>query len=67
MVDQLYKYAWGNDSDVVGRVRKKNFKGRKCRVLVRGKLNSCLVRFIDNGEQLNCSRNALRKVNNGSR
>ena len=27
-----------------------------------GKMNSCLVKFLDNDEQLNCSRNALRKV-----
>ena len=62
MTNQLYYYAWGNDRDAVGRFRKKRFKGRQCRVIVKGNMNSCLVEFVDNGEQLNCSRNALRKV-----
>ena len=61
MTEQLYTYQWGNDKDPVGRYRLQ-FKGRKCRVLVRGKMNSCLIKFIDNDEQLNTSRNALRKV-----
>ena len=36
-------------------------KGQKCWVLVRGKRNSCLVRFED-GFQAVTSRNAIRKV-----
>ena len=37
-------------------------KGRKCKVLKRLKLNSCIVKFIDNG-QIECiSRNALRRA-----
>ncbi len=56
-----YIYRWGNHKDVVGRLRLQ-WKGRRCKVIVRGKMNSCFVRFCDNGEQLNCSRNALMKV-----
>jgi hypothetical protein len=60
MNEQLYKYAWGNEKTEVGRFRLQ-FKGRVCRVLYRGNMNSCLVRFVDDGLQLCCSRNALRK------
>ena len=36
-------------------------KGQRCRVLVRGRMNSCLVEFED-GYQAVTSRNALRKA-----
>ncbi len=55
-----YYYAWGNNKDPIGKWRMQ-FKGRKCRVLHRGNMNSCLVEFCDNGNRLCCSRNALRK------
>ena len=61
MSEQLYVYIWGNNKDKVGRNRLR-FKGRTCRVLHRGKMNSCAIEFTDTGEQLCCSRNALRKV-----
>ena len=61
MSEKLYIYRWGNSKTECGRFRLK-FKGRKCRVLHRGKMNSCLIEFLDNNEQLNTSRNALRKV-----
>lgn len=54
--EQLYKYHWANNP-----VRAR-MKGRTCRVLVRGKMNSCLIEFIDTGEHCNTSRNALRKI-----
>ncbi|MFB0523948.1 MAG: hypothetical protein ACETVZ_00280 [Phycisphaerae bacterium] len=62
MKKTFYRYYWGNGKDAVGRYRLK-FKGRICRVLCRLKLNSCVIEFIDNGEKLCISRNALRKVN----
>ncbi len=37
------------------------WKGRRCRVLARGKLNSALVEF-EGGEKAVVSRNALRKA-----
>lgn len=45
-----YEYRW----DRQGR------KGEPCRVLVRGKMNSCSVEFLD-GFKMVTSRNALRK------
>ena len=55
-----YIYRWGNTNTAVGKFRMQ-FKGRKCRIIARGKLNSCAVEF-ENGEILNCSRNAIVKV-----
>lgn len=45
-----YRYAWN----------RMNRKGQFCRVIVRGKMNSCLVEFED-GFRAVTSRNALRK------
>ena len=56
MSEQLYKYVWGN---LPCRLQ---WKGRTCRVLVWGKKNTVMVEFVDNGELLNTSRNALRKA-----
>ncbi len=61
--DQFYIYHFGNNKTKLGRHRLQ-WKGRKCRVVAWGGMNSCAVEFIDNGEQLNCSRNALRKIDN---
>jgi len=52
--EQLYEYRW-NRPALLGR------KGTLCRVLVRGKMNSCSVEFLD-GFRCVTSRNALRKV-----
>ena len=38
-----------------------NRKGEVCRVLVRGKRNSCLVEFVRDGHKAVTSRNALKK------
>lgn len=46
----LYIYRWNR----MGR------KGQLCEVLVRGKKNSCLVRFLD-GFKAVTSRNALKR------
>ena len=51
---QWYKYAWGNNP------KRLTLKGRKCRVVARGKMNSCMVEFED-GQREVISRNALRK------
>ena len=61
MTEQLYEYRWGNNKDAVGQFRLQ-WKGRKCKVLLRAKMNSCLVKFIDTGEEVITSRNALRRV-----
>jgi hypothetical protein len=46
-----YRYAWN----------RMDRKGQLCRVIVRGKMNSCWVQFED-GHEAVTSRNALRKV-----
>src|SRR5580704_11601628 len=48
----IYVYRW----DRMGR------KGQPCRVLVRGKRNSCLVQFAADQHRAVTSRNALRKA-----
>lgn len=37
-------------------------KGTLCRVLVRGKMNSCLVEFVNDGYRTVTSRNYVRKA-----
>lgn len=59
MSSQWYIYCWGNTPE------RKLLKGRKCKVLARGKMNSCKVEF-ENSEQHCVSRNALRKVQDGN-
>jgi hypothetical protein len=56
MQNQVYIYAWGNN------IKRATLKGRKCIVLHRGKMNSCLIEFTDNKQREVTSRNALRKV-----
>lgn len=51
-----YRYAWKNNS------KRATLFSRRCRVLVRGKMNSALVEFVDDGQREIISRNALRKV-----
>ena len=48
-------YVWGNNE------KRATLKGRLCRVLARGRMNSILVEF-ENGERLVTSRYAVRKV-----
>lgn len=51
----LYRYTWGNNA------KRATMKGRTCRVLARGAMNSALIEFED-GQREVVSRNALRKV-----
>ncbi len=51
----LYVYQWGNNS------KRATLKGRTCRVVARGRMNSCMIEFADNGRREIVSRNALRK------
>lgn len=53
---KLYAYTWGNNE------KRATMKGRICRMLARGVLNSALIEFVDNGEQVVVSRNALRRA-----
>lgn len=54
--EQLYVFRWGNNP------QRAKMKGRVCRVLARGGMNSCKIQFVDNGQTECVSRNALRKV-----
>lgn len=51
----LYRYAWANNP------KRATMVGRSCRVIARGKMNSCMIEFIDNGQQEVVSRNAIRR------
>ena len=57
MAEQLYIFRWGTNE------KQRDMKGRVCRVLARGKKNSCSIEFLDNGQKEIVSRNALRKNN----
>ena len=50
-----YIFCWGNNS------KRATLKGKLCKVLFRGRMNSALVEFKD-GQRECVSRNALRKV-----
>lgn len=52
-----YIYCWKNN------LKRTTLKGRRCRVIARGSLNSALVEFVDDGQREIISRNALRRVN----
>lgn len=57
MSEQRYtyrSYRWGK--------YRPDWRGRTCRVVSRGTMNSALVEFEDNNERAVVSRNALRKV-----
>ena len=47
-------YAWGNNP------KRATMKGRECVVLARGRKNSCLIRFLDNGQREIVSQYAVR-------
>ena len=53
---QLYEYKWSNNP------KRATLRDRKCFVICRGTMNSCMVEFVDNGEREVISRNALRKA-----
>lgn len=56
MKEQLYTYAWKNNE------KRATLYGRICQLLTRGAKNSILIKFIDNGEMVCTSGNAIRKV-----
>ena len=55
MNEYRYYYAWGNND------KRKGLKGKRCKVVFRGAMNSCLIEF-ENGQREVVSRNAIRKV-----
>jgi len=55
MTETLYLYRW-NRPGLPGR------KGTLCRVLARGKMNSCAIQFLSDGFSAVTSRNALQRA-----
>ncbi len=55
-----YVYTWGNPKKPLNEKRL-TLKGRKCRVLVTGRMNSVKVEF-ENGQHEIVSRRALRRI-----
>ena len=55
MSDYPYLFMWGNNS------LRATLKGRRCRVVARGTMNSVLLQFPD-GFRVVTSRNAVRKA-----
>lgn len=51
----MYYYAWKNEK------KRRTLYGKRCKVLVRGRMNSVLVEF-ENGSKEIVSINALKKV-----
>jgi hypothetical protein len=56
VAERLYIYGWGNNS------RRRELQGRRCRILARGRMNTVLVEFLDNGERVTTSTRALRRI-----
>ena len=54
-----YVYRWKNNA------KRRTLRGRECRVLARGRMNSALVEFVDDGQREVVSRNALRRAGKG--
>ena len=51
-----YVYSWKNNE------KRAALHGRECVVIHRGRPNSALVEFTDDGQREVISRNALRKI-----
>ena len=51
---KVLTFCWGNNE------RRKQLKGRDCIMLGRGKLNSVMIKFLDNNEIVITSGNALK-------
>jgi len=50
-----YYYAWKNNE------KRETLYKRACRVVARGRMNSCLIEF-DNGQRECVSRNAVKRL-----
>ena len=50
-----YFYAWKNNE------KRETLYKRACRVVVRGRMNSCLIEF-ENGQREIVSRNAIKRL-----
>ena len=50
-----YIYWWTNSA------KRMTMKNRICKVIARGKMNSILIEFLDNGQREIVSANSIRK------
>jgi hypothetical protein len=55
MTEYKYIYSWGNNE------KRKFMKNRRCAMLARGTMNSCMIEF-ENGQREIVSRNSIRKT-----
>ena len=51
-----YYYSWKNNS------KRETLYKRACRVVARGRMNSCLIEFFDNKQRECVSRNAVKRL-----
>ena len=54
--EPIYTFVWGNNP------RRAALKGRRCRVLARGRMGTVLVEFLDTGERVTTSHRAIRRA-----
>jgi hypothetical protein len=54
--ETVYVYRWRNNP------RRAELYGRVCVVEARGRMNTILLRFIDTGERVTTSGNAIRRA-----
>ena len=54
MISYDYIYAWGNNP------KRETLKGKRCRVIARGKKNSIMIEFESKQREI-VSRNSVRK------
>jgi hypothetical protein len=52
--ERIYTFVWGNNP------RRAELRGRRCRVLARGRMGTVLVEFLDTGERVTTSHRAIR-------
>ena len=57
-IDINYYYAWKNN------VKRQALYNRACRVVARGKMNSCVIEFFNNKQREVVSRNSIRRIKN---
>lgn len=50
----IYEYRWGNNE------KRLTMKGRQCKLLAKGKKNSCLIEFLDTGQKELVSQYAIK-------
>jgi hypothetical protein len=59
--ETLYVYLWGNNP------RRAQLRGRQCRILARGRMNTVLIELVDTGERVTTSSRALRRIDDSTR